>query len=183
MESFECVPVTLAACRSVLGRLTGADLARPSPCAEYTVGEVGEHVVRSMVLLATVAGAADPAAGSVEGSAGGSLDKRVTVAAEAALEAWRRRGLDGSVAVGRSTLPASLAMEIIPLELLVHGWDMARATGSEIEVPAEIASHLLGCARSLVTLDKRGRSFAAEVPASPSATVLERLIAFTGRQP
>ncbi|HXO23902.1 MAG TPA: TIGR03086 family protein, partial [Streptosporangiaceae bacterium] len=96
---------------------------------------------------------------------------------------WRRRGLGGSVAVGRSTLPAALAAEIIPMELLVHGWDVARATGSQIEVPAEVASHLLGCAHSLVTPDKRGRSFAAEVPVGPSATVLERLIAFTGRQP
>jgi hypothetical protein len=36
---------------------------------------------------------------------------------------------------------------------------------------------------SLVTPDKRGRSFAAEVPAGQAATVLERLIAFTGRAP
>jgi uncharacterized protein (TIGR03086 family) len=177
VESFECASVTLAACRSVLGRLIVDDLARPSPCAEYTVGEVGEHVVRSMVLLASVAG------GAVDMPAAGLLDERVAVTAEAALAAWRRRGLSGSVAVGRSTLPASLAVEIIPMELLVHGWDMARATGSEIEVPAEVASHVLGCARSLVTPDKRGRSFAAEVPAWSSATVLERLIAFTGRQP
>jgi uncharacterized protein (TIGR03086 family) len=187
MESFECASVTLAACRSVLGRLTVEDLARPSPCAEYTVGEVGEHVVRSMVLLASVAEpaglAAGLAGGLAAGPAGGSLEERVTVSAEAALAAWRRRGLGGSVAVGRSTLPASLAAEIIPLELLVHGWDMARATGSEIEVPAEVASHVLGCARSLVTPDTRGRSFAAEVPAGPSATVLDQLIAFTGRQP
>jgi uncharacterized protein (TIGR03086 family) len=179
MESFECASVTLAACRSVLRRLTVDDLARPSPCAEYTVGEVGEHVVRSMVLLASVAEAAGP----VEGLAVGLLDERVAVTAEAALAAWRRRGLGGSVAVGRSTLPASLAVEIIPLELLVHGWDMARATGSGIDVPPEVASHVLDCARSLITVDKRGRSFAAEVPAGPSATVLERLIAFTGRQP
>jgi uncharacterized protein (TIGR03086 family) len=179
MESFECASVTLAACRSVLRRLTVDDLTRPSPCAEYTVGEVGEHVVRSMVLLASVAEAAGPAGGL----AVGLLDERVAVTAEAALAAWRRRGLGGSVAVGRSTLPASLAVEIIPLELLVHGWDMARATGSGIDVPPEVASHVLGCARSLITVDKRGRSFAAEVPAGPSATVLERLIAFTGRQP
>jgi uncharacterized protein (TIGR03086 family) len=185
MDFFECALVTLAACRAVLGRLTVDDLARPSPCAEYTVGDVGEHVVRSMVLLATVAGAeglADPVAGLAAGLPV-SLDERVGVTGEAALAAWRRRGLGGSVAVGRSTLPAGLAAEIISLELLVHGWDMARATGSEIEVPAEVASHVLGCARSLVTPDKRGRSFAAEVPAGPSATVLERLIAFTGRQP
>ena len=177
MDIFECALVTLAACRAVLGRLTVDDLARPSPCAEYTVGEVGEHVVRSMVLLASVAGAA------VDMPAAGLLDERVAVTAEAALAAWRRRGLGGSVAVGRSTLAASVAVQIIPLELLVHGWDMARATGSEIEVPAEVASHVLGYARSLVTPDKRGRSFAAEVPAGPSATALERLIAFTGRQP
>ena len=193
VDSFARASVTLAACRSVLGRLASGDLGRPSPCAEYTVGEVGEHVVRSMVLLASVAGAAGPAgsagsagaAGSAAGTTGsaGSLEGRVTVAAEAALGAWRRRGLDGSVAVGRSTLPASLAVEIIPLELLVHGWDVARATGSAIEVPDEVASYVLDRARLLVTPDKRGRSFAAEVPAGPSATALERLVAFTGRQP
>ena len=33
------------------------------------------------------------------------------------------------------------------------------------------------------TEDKRGRSFAAEVPAGPDATILDRLIAFTGRAP
>jgi uncharacterized protein (TIGR03086 family) len=187
MDSFECASVTLAACRSVLGRLTAGDLGRPSPCAEYTVGEVGEHVVRSMVLLASVAGApvaGAPVAGApVAGPASGSLEERVTVTAGAALAGWGRRGLGGSVAVGRSTLPASLAVEIIPLELLVHGWDMARATGSCIDVTPEIAGYVLGRARSLITPDKRGRSFAAEVPTGPSATPLERLIAFTGREP
>lgn len=180
MEPFERASVTLAACRSVLGRLTTDDLGRPSPCAEYTVGEVGEHVVRSMVLLASVAGFTEF---TDEASAGGALDERVAMATEAALTAWRRRGLDGSVAVGRSTMPASLAMEIIPMELLVHGWDMARAAGASIEVPAAVADYLLRQAPALITADKRGRSFAAEVPAGPSATALERLIAFTGRVP
>jgi len=41
MDAFECASVTLAACRPVLGRLTADDLGRPSPCSEYTVGEVG----------------------------------------------------------------------------------------------------------------------------------------------
>ena len=99
------------------------------------------------------------------------------------LAAWRRRGLGGSVAVGRSTLPASLAVEIIPLELLVHGWDIARATGSAIDVTPEVAGYVLSRARELVTDDKRGRSFAVEVPVRASATVLEQLIAFTGREP
>ena len=177
MGPFDCAPRTLAACQAVLRRLTEDDLARPSPCTEYTVGEVGQHLVRSMVLLASVAGErlGSPAAGPLEG--------QVTATAEAALAAWRRRGLDGTVAVGRSSLPASLAVEIIPLELLVHGWDIARATGSAIDVTPEVAGYVLSRARELVTDDKRGRSFAVEVPVRASATVLEQLIAFTGREP
>jgi uncharacterized protein (TIGR03086 family) len=179
IDVFDCASVTLAACRAVLRRLTPDDLSRATPCTEFTVGEVGEHVVRSMVLLGSVAGAVPAFAAS----ASGSLDERVAVTAQAAIEAWRWRGLGGSVAVGRSTLAADLAVEIIPMELLVHGWDVARATGSQIDVAPEVASYLLEQARSLVTPDKRGRSFAAEVPAGTSATALERLIAFSGRDP
>jgi len=130
-----------------------------------------------MVLLASVAG------GQVDHPVAGALDTRVAATAEAALKAWRLRGLDGTVGVGRSVLPASLAVEIIPLELLVHGWDVARATGQHVDVPAEVAGHVLDRARELITEDKRGRSFAAEVPAGPDATALHRLIAFTGRAP
>jgi uncharacterized protein (TIGR03086 family) len=177
MGPFTCAAVTLPACRAVLQRLTEDDLSGPTPCTGYTVGDVGEHLVRSMVLLASVAGQ------QVDDPGAGTLDTRVAATAEAALEAWRRRGLDGTVAVGRSALPASLAVEIIPLELLVHGWDIARATRQHIDVPAEVAGYVLDRARELITEDKRGRSFAAEVPADPDATILHRLIAFSGRTP
>jgi hypothetical protein len=52
-----------------------------------------------------------------------------------------------------------------------------------MEVAGEVAEHVLGCARELITADKRGRSFAAEVPAGPTATALQQLVAFTGREP
>jgi uncharacterized protein (TIGR03086 family) len=177
MGPFDCAAVTLPACRAVLQRLTEEDLSRSTPCTEYTVGDAGQHLVRSMVLLASVAGE------QIDSSGAGTLDIKVAATAEAALAAWRHRGLDGSVAVGRSVLPASLAVEIIPLELLVHGWDIAHATGYDIDVTPEVAGYVLDRARELVTEDKRGRSFAAEVPAGAEATVLQRLIAFTGRAP
>jgi uncharacterized protein (TIGR03086 family) len=177
MGPFDCAAVTLPACRAVLRRLTEEDLSRPTPCTEYTVGDVGQHLVRSMVLLASVAGE------QIDTPATGTPDTTVAATAEAALAAWRHRGLDGSVAVGRSVLPASLAVEIIPLELLVHGWDIAHATGDDIDVTPEVAAYVLDRARELITEDKRGRSFATEVPAGAEATVLQRLIAFTGRAP
>src|SRR5260370_306268 len=103
MGPFDCAAATLPACRAVLQRLAENDLSRPTPCAEYTVGDVGQHVVRSMVLLASVAGE------QIDSPAAGTLEEKVATTAEAALAAWRCRGLDGSVAVGRSLLPASLA--------------------------------------------------------------------------
>jgi uncharacterized protein (TIGR03086 family) len=177
MGPFDRAAETLPACLAVLQRLTEDDLARPTPCTEYTVGDVGQHVVRSMVLLASVAGE------QIETPVAGTLEENVAATAEAALAAWRRHGLDGSVAVGRSVMPAGLAAEIIPLELLVHGWDIAQATGQGIDASPEVASYLLDRARELITPDKRGRSFAAQVPVRPEASPLQRLIAFTGRQP
>jgi uncharacterized protein (TIGR03086 family) len=177
MGPFDCAAVTLPACRAALQRLTEEDLSRPTPCTDYTVGDVGQHLVRSMVLLASVAGQ------QIGTPVTGTPDTTVAATAEAALAAWRHRGLDGTVVVGRSVLPASLAVEIIPLELLVHGWDIAHATGYDIDVTPEVAAYVLDRARELVTEDKRGRSFAAEVPAGAEATVLQQLIAFTGRAP
>ncbi len=177
MGPFDCAAVTLPACRAVLQRLTEEDLSRSTPCTEYTVGDVGQHLVRSMMLLASVAGQ------QIDTPVTGTPETMVAATAEAALAAWRHRGPDGTVAVGRSVLPASLAVEIIPLELLVHGWDIAHATGYDIHVTPEVAAYVLDRARELITEDKRGRSFAAEVPAGAGATVLQRLIAFTGRAP
>jgi len=180
MGPFDCAPRTLAACQAVLRRLTEDDLARPSPCTEYTVGEVGQHLVRSMVLLASVAGErlGSPAAGPLEG--------QVTATAEAALAAWRGRGLGGSVAVGRSTLPASLAVEIIPLELLVHGWDLARATGQ----PYDPEPAVLEAAQSFLAMFASPDTPAGpDVPFGPSQTVpgdaplLHQVVALAGRDP
>src|ERR1700751_5163100 len=158
MGPFDCAAETLPACRAVLQRLTEDDLARPTPCTEYTVGDVGKNVVRSMVLLASVAGE------QIDTPVAGTLEENVAAAAEAARAAWRRHGLEGPVAVGRSVMPAGLAAQIIPLELLVHGWDIAQATGRSIDASPEVASYLLDRARKLITEDKRGRSFAAQVP-------------------
>src|SRR5271169_4143413 len=99
MGPFDCAAVTLPACRAVLQRLTEEDLSRPTPCTEYTVGDVGQHLVRSMVLLASVAGE------QIDTPVAGRPAAAVAATAAAALAAGRHRGLDGSVTVGRSVLP------------------------------------------------------------------------------
>jgi uncharacterized protein (TIGR03086 family) len=178
VHATDAAQTALEALRPLLRQVTVADLDRPTPCADYPLAALADHLVRSMVLLAEVAGSAVPAPGADD-----PLDARIYGVSAAAIGAWRRRGLAGEVAIGRSRYPAELAVEIVPLELLVHGWDMAQALDTAIVVPQQLAERMLDPARRLITADKRGKSFATEVPVPADAASLDRLVAFTGRSP
>jgi uncharacterized protein (TIGR03086 family) len=167
----------LSACRTVLGRITEGDLGRPTPCTEFTVSDLGDHLTRSMVLLAGSAGA------TLTPSEKQTVQSRVASLAQAALAAWREHGFDGDVAVGSRTLSAPLAYAIVALELVVHGWDLSRALGTDFDASDDTVGWLLDQVPILITPDRRGRGFAEPVSVPDDAPPLDRLIAFTGRQP
>jgi uncharacterized protein (TIGR03086 family) len=171
-ELLEHGDAALRSCLAVLDTLTAAADAKPTPCTEYTVAGVREHLEGSMDLLGRAAGA-EPAPEAAD----------VATRARAALAAWRARGLSGTVPIGSRTLPATQAYAILPLELAVHGWDLAAATGLPYTLPDDTANYLLEQSALLITPERRGRGFAAAVPVASDAPVLERLIAFTGRDP
>jgi uncharacterized protein (TIGR03086 family) len=71
-------------------------------------------------------------------------------------------------------------------EDLVHGWDLAVATGRSWEAGDAAAEPALAFLRTMVAPEHRGPDsgfFDAEVPAPPDATSFERLLCFTGRHP
>jgi uncharacterized protein (TIGR03086 family) len=66
------------------------------------------------------------------------------------------------------------------IELVVHGWDLARATGQHMGAfPAGLSERSLAVARELYT--DRGPGFGPPQPVSESATAVNRLAAFLGR--
>jgi uncharacterized protein (TIGR03086 family) len=112
------------------------------------------------------------------------LESQVADAAQAALEAWLRRGLEGTVELGPQEVPAALPVNILSLEFLVHAWDFARATGRDVVVSEPVADYALQLAGKVITPESRGfAGFADSVETAADAAVLDRLIAFTGRQP
>lgn len=166
-DVFSLTPPAQDACRRALDGLTADDQGRPTPCADFTVGQVVEHLHTAMVRLAALAGT------TLDGSA--PLDDLVA----GAVGAWRARGLDGDVDL-RGPLAARRAAEIIPLELVVHGWDIATATGRPFAIDDGTVLALLAAAAEIVP-SRRGKAFGPERPAPDGATPLERLLAFTGR--
>ena len=70
------------------------------------------------------------------------------------------------------------------LDILVHGWDLAKATGQPTDLDGRLAVHVLGfAAQALATPDSRAGRIGPAVPAAVDAPVTSRLAAFLGRQP
>jgi len=69
------------------------------------------------------------------------------------------------------------------VENLVHGWDLARATGQPGWIPDDVAGRALAWSREQLTSrpEGPGAPFAAEVPVPPDAPAVDRLAGFLGR--
>lgn len=169
---------SLAALQLALYNLTEADLQKATPCAEFTVSALVDHLAGSLSLIGSALGA------NVADDPTASPEIRIANLAQPTLEALGARGLEGEVDLGFAQLPAIVVAGIVNLELLVHGWDFTQATGQKFEVHPGLAEYVLGLARQTVTQAQRDNgSFAPETIIAESASSMDRLVAFTGRVP
>ena len=100
------------------------------------------------------------------------------------LAGWRRRGLTGDVVFGGRTLPTRLALGILSLELVVHGWDFAVALHRYLEVSDTHVAYVVGLAQQTLTPQSRATTgFDSPVALPANADALDRLVAFPGRDP
>ena len=177
LDPLTSAEATLAVCQLVLRGVTEADYHRPTVCTEFDVTQLAEHLIGSVRSLGAAAG------GEAGAEAGGrTLETRLAAPAQAMLEAWTARGLDGTVKLGPHEMPAGLVLGIGSVEFLVHAWDFARATGQGLTVSDGLSQYVLDLAGQLITPEGRaGGNFADPVQAGPNAGLLDRLIAFTGR--
>ena len=96
----------------------------------------------------------------------------------------RRHGLDDTVTLGGHEVPVKMLAGILSIEFLVHAWDYAMATGHPVDVADSVAEYVLELAKKIIT--PQGRSsvgFADPVDVPADAGGLDRLVAFTGRDP
>ncbi|HEY0639586.1 MAG TPA: TIGR03086 family metal-binding protein [Pseudonocardiaceae bacterium] len=172
--------------REVVGGVDDRDLGRPTPCAGLDVRGVLDHLM-GVLTVADRAGRKvaqlPPEELWVDRMTGdwrGRFDALV-VAAERAWgtdAAW----LGGTELLGRPFPAADAGRKLIG-ELLVHGWDVARATGRAYHPdPAVTATVHEYFARSFAA-ERRPGAWGAEVPVAPDATEFDRVLGLSGRDP
>ena len=93
---------TLRVLQEVVHGIAGDDLTTQTPCREFDVAGLTAHLLNSITLIGKAAGAEIP-----ERNAEESVERQIIAAARPALDAWHRRGLDGSVPFGSGEAPAA----------------------------------------------------------------------------
>jgi uncharacterized protein (TIGR03086 family) len=178
LDPLTAADAVLAAIQPMLRSLTAEDRPKQTPCADFTCHDVAEHLFGSLVQLGAMAGA------TVVNPEEGSLENRISVMADQTVVAWRGIDLDGTVpGPGGHEMPAGFGASLIPLELLLHGWDIAQGAGRELRVSDEVVAYVATLAESVVPGGRTRGSFADEVTAPDGASALDRLAAYAGRTP
>ncbi len=155
-----------------------------TPCPGWDVRTLLGHLVGGNHLYAAaLAGQDGPARGAdVLGPdpCGAYRDSAAAVVA-----AFRAPGaLDRPVTVPFGTVPAEMALHLRIVEVLTHGWDLARATGRTVSFPDDVVEQEIAFSRRALPMIPPERApFAPSRPVPDDAAPLDRLVALLGRDP
>ena len=175
----------------IISAINAEQLGHPTPCPEYDVARLIDHLVEAGYRAAALGRGQAPPPGDesphVEVSDAPGQMRR---AAKVATEAWA----DDSAMSSRFTMPwgeeysGATLVDMYLAELAAHTWDLARATGQLDRLDPSLPLRALGGAHAMIKPHYRnmvapGAPFGSEVAPPPDADDWERLAAFMGRNP
>ena len=182
----------LAPSAAELARLVGAvrdeQLPAPTPCAGTSVAWLLDHVHGLAVGLRLSAEKTpddDPPYPSAD-ALPPDWRTRIPRELDELVAAWAAPGaLEGTTRAGSAELPAEVMGVVALNEVLVHGWDLAVATGQPYAVDDSAARRCLEHVGWFAEAMPEGRDaiYGPVVPVGGDAPVLDRVLALTGRDP
>jgi uncharacterized protein (TIGR03086 family) len=173
------------AARTLQAHATERDLGgkreQPTPCSEFTVHQLCEHMLGTMV-ASTHAAAKEPLPADAPVALTQAPWHACPPVVDRLVAAWGKpEAWEGETPFAGDVYPADFAGMVTIMELTVHGWDLARATGQPFNAEDDVVSTAAAFAAQIAEGARSRGAFGAELPAAPGATALEKLIAFTGR--
>ena len=183
LTMFENVVDPIAA---AIGSATADQLGAPSPCAGWSARDVLNHMIGAADMFAACARGQQqpfPDWSSMPDWVGADPVAAYRRSAAALTAAFGGpRVLDGAVSMPWGGMPAQFALNLIMADHATHAWDLARATGLEIEIPDDAVETAMATMRVAVSPEMRAAGFyGSEQPAPEDASTFDRLAAFSGR--
>jgi uncharacterized protein (TIGR03086 family) len=170
----------------LLDRIDEPRANEPTPCTEFDVAGLRDHVVGWLTTFA--AGFADPNGRAPRADISGyrapaDAGEVVRAATMRLAQALRAGAADRPLWLGEASMPGELAVGMMLWEYQVHGWDLAAATGQRWDPPGVEQS--LAFAPGMLTeqYQGEGKPFGPPVAVRPDAPALDRLLGMSGRDP
>jgi uncharacterized protein (TIGR03086 family) len=158
-----------------------------TPCTEFDVETLVGHIVGVGRRIAAV-GRGEPQEGpaQVTGLSPDAWAKAFDVARQESFALWEDDSLLGrEMVLPFATLPGVLVAQVYTMELAMHSWDLATATGQLAALDPAVANASLSVAEQMVPVDVRGGEmpFEAVVAVPAGASAYDRLAGYLGRTP
>jgi uncharacterized protein (TIGR03086 family) len=194
----------VATARGVIAGVRPDQMGRPTPCDGFAVRGLLGHLTAVLHRVAAIGRGEGPFAtpDQVDEAPGDDWGAAWVAAAHEVQAAWDAEVLDREVQVPWTTMSGRDAMGIYTNEVVVHTWDVARATGQDPRWEASTLEVALGAAHAQMPAEGRHEMFAAVraalggeegddwpdpflavVPVPPDASLIDRLVAYNGRSP
>jgi uncharacterized protein (TIGR03086 family) len=164
---------------NVLVNVTSDQLSSPTPCSEWDVKALIDHVITGNHRVVERAG------GQVAPLPEG-LGAAHRASANAAQETFAEpQGLTRTYQLPIGELPGTAFIELRTSDLLIHAWDLAIATGQPTDLDPELAEYVLAFSKEMMSrpgLRGDGRPYGGEQPGGEKRPAADRVAAFLGRQ-
>jgi uncharacterized protein (TIGR03086 family) len=171
---------------ALIETVTYDQLSLPTPCTDFTVKDLVEHLAMVMQRVAILGNGGawnkvDESMFEMESGHAAAFQQ----GAHDTMEAWTdARKLERVIEVPFGALPGGAALLVYTAEVATHGWDLATALGTTIEIEDQFLHAALGAAKVLPA-DNRGEPgmpFDAVVEPAADAPILLHIAGWLGRK-
>ncbi|NSC20307.1 TIGR03086 family protein [Streptomyces albus subsp. chlorinus] len=157
-------------------------LTLPTPCAEYDVRALLNHLFHVVVGFQALAARGQADFSTTPDYLQGDWRDRFGEETVKLVEAWSAPDALEGVSQGMG-LPQRTVAHMVMGDLVVHGWDLARATGQDYRPDQAALGEVRPAFQEMAPMARKAGAFGEEVPVASDATPFEKLLAGTGRDP
>jgi len=160
-----------------------------TPCSEWDVRALLNHLLGTFALGEALLGDKPPTVDVAPGElpavdlVGDDPFKTYRVGVEALLTSAAGDALTRTHHTPLGEMPGAVLGGFTTLDILVHGWDLASATGQDPTLDTQLAEQLLGFAHQAITEQTRAPRIGPELEVAAAAGATDRLVAYLGRTP
>lgn len=170
--------------------VTDGQLTAVTPCPDCAVRNLLGHILTLSVAFRDAArkdlgATTDTSPNAAVPDIGPGWREELPKVLDDLADAWRDPAAwTGDTRAGGVDLPGALAGAVVADELVIHGWDLARATGQDYAPDPAALDSALGFLRAAADDPGRGNGlFGPVVPVPPEAPLLDRAVGLSGRDP